>query len=202
MLCRMVINHRPTHWFFVQILVSSASLVAVAEIGDKTQLLAFMLAAHYGRALPIILGITLATTLNHLASAWIGQTIGVNFSSIQFSLVLSIIFIGIGLWLLKPDTHDSISNQFLRYSPFIASFIAFFLAEIGDKTQLATIALASQYQALLWVTLGTTIGMLIANIPAVFLGEAFIAKIPVKRVRNLASIAFIGFGIYQLIQSI
>lgn len=186
----------------MQVLLSSASLVAVAEMGDKTQLLALMLAAHYGRALPIILGITLATTLNHLASAWLGQTIGVNFDSPQFSLAVGVLFIGIGLWLLKPDKHDSISNKFLRYSPFIASFIAFFLAEIGDKTQLATIALASEYQALLWVTLGTTIGMLIANIPAVFLGEAFIAKIPMKLVRNLASLAFIGFGAFQLIQSI
>jgi putative Ca2+/H+ antiporter (TMEM165/GDT1 family) len=186
----------------VQVLISSASLVAVAEMGDKTQLLALMLAAHYGRALPIILGITLATTLNHLASAWLGQTIGVNFSSPQFSLSISIIFIAIGLWLLKPDKHDTINNKFLRFSPFVASFIAFFLAEIGDKTQLATMALASEYQALLWVTLGTTIGMLIANIPAVLLGEAFIAKIPMKLVRNLASLAFIGFGAFQLIQSL
>jgi putative Ca2+/H+ antiporter (TMEM165/GDT1 family) len=185
----------------VQVLLSSASLVAVAEMGDKTQLLALMLAAHYGRAIPIVLGITLATTLNHLASAWLGQTIGVNFNSPQFSLAVGVLFIGIGLWLLKPDTQDSISNKFLRFSPFVASFIAFFLAEIGDKTQLATIALASEYQALLWVTLGTTIGMLITNIPAVFLGEAFIAKIPMKLVRNLASLAFIGFGFYQLIQS-
>ena len=129
-------------------------------------------------------------------------TIGVNFNSPLFSMAVGVLFIGIGLWLLKPDKHDFISNKFLRYSPFVASFIAFFLAEIGDKTQIATIALASEYQALIWVTLGTTIGMLIANIPAVFLGEAFIAKIPMQHVRNLASIAFIGFGAFQLIQSI
>ncbi len=185
----------------MQVVLSSASLVAVAEMGDKTQLLALMLAAHYSRAIPIILGITLATTLNHLASAWLGQTIGVNFNSPQFSLAIAVLFIGIGLWLLKPDTQDSIGNKFLRFGPFLASFIAFFLAEIGDKTQLATIALASEYQALLWVTLGTTIGMLIANIPAVFLGETFIAKIPLRLVRNLASLAFISFGFYQLTQS-
>jgi putative Ca2+/H+ antiporter (TMEM165/GDT1 family) len=160
-----------------------------------------MLAAHYGRALPIILGITLATALNHLASAWLGQTIGVNFNSPQFSLLIGVVFIAIGLWLLKPDTQGFISNKFLRFSPFVASFIAFFLAEIGDKTQFATIALASEYQALLWVTLGTTIGMLIANIPAIFLGEAFISKIPMKFVRNLASIAFVGFGIFQIFQA-
>jgi putative Ca2+/H+ antiporter (TMEM165/GDT1 family) len=186
----------------MQSLLTSIPLVAVAEIGDKTQLLSLVLAARYRKSLPIIAGITAATLLNHGISALLGQWLGVSLQSWGFSLFVAVAFIAIGLWVLKPDEDDGLDGRLAKFGPLVASFLAFFFAEIGDKTQLATIALASEYQSILWVTLGTTIGMLLANVPVVVMGERLMGRVPFRAVRIIAASAFMAFGIYQLLRLI
>ncbi len=177
---------------------ATVPLVFMAEMGDKTQLLSLILAARYRVFFPIVAGIFVATLVNHGVSAWAGQMLGEQFSGRMMQGAASLVFIGIGVWALKPDRCDGMASWLDKYGAFKASCIAFFLAEIGDKTQLATVALAAQYHSLWMVAAGSILGMMAANVPAVWLGEAVLARLPMQRIRLFASLAFIGFGVLGL----
>ena len=176
----------------------STGIVALAEIGDKTQLLAFILAAKFRQTMPIILGILVATLLNHgLAGAlgtWITALVGPQ--TLRWGLGLS--FIAMAVWTLIPDQFDEGDARFARLGVFGTTLIAFFLAEMGDKTQVATVALAAQYQAFFAVVAGTTLGMMIANVPAVVLGERIARRLPVRLVHGIAAGIFVVLGIATL----
>jgi putative Ca2+/H+ antiporter (TMEM165/GDT1 family) len=182
-------------------LLVSTGVVALAEIGDKTQLLAFILAARFKKPLPIIVGILLATLINHgiagLIGAWITSTINPEL----LRWILGISFIGMAIWTLIPDKIEEEESLLgPKYGVFGATVITFFLAEMGDKTQIATIALAANYGTPLLVVIGTTLGMLIADVPAVFLGAKFANKIPMKLVHALAAAIFAILGMLTLLQ--
>ena len=167
-------------------LLVSTGTVALAEIGDKTQLLALLLAARFRKPWPIIAGILVATLLNHAAAAWLGQLAASWLTPQTLRWIVAASFIGIALWTLKPDTLDD-DEKLPAHGAFIATTIAFFIAEIGDKTQVATVLLAAKYPSLLQVVAGTTIGMLLANVPVVALGSRFAAKLPLKAARIAAA---------------
>ena len=162
----------------------STLVVAVAEIGDKTQLLSLVLAARYRRPWPIVAGIALATLLNHAAAAWIGAWVAGWFSPQALRWLLAASFLAVALWALKPDQVDEAeTRRGAGHGAFVATLVAFFLAEIGDKTQVATVVLAAQYEPLWQVVAGTTIGMLLANAPVVALGARFAHRIPLRLAR-------------------
>lgn len=169
----------------------STLVVAVAEIGDKTQLLSLVLAARYRRPWPIVAGIALATLLNHAAAAWIGAWVASWFSPQALRWLLAASFLAVALWALRPDQVDEAeSRRGAGHGAFVATLVAFFLAEIGDKTQVATVVLAAQYEPLWQVVAGTTIGMLLANAPVVALGARFAHRIPLRLARATASAVF------------
>jgi putative Ca2+/H+ antiporter (TMEM165/GDT1 family) len=172
----------------------SISTVAIAEMGDRTQLLSLMLAAHYRRPWPILAGVLCATLANHAVAGIIGVRLGKFLTPAVLDAVVGISMIGMALWALKPDTLDENSSSARRTSAFIATLVAFFIAEIGDKTQIATIALAAGYSNLVPVVAGTTLGMLLANAPVVFLGKAFAARLPLKSIHYVASGLFLVLG--------
>lgn len=181
-------------------LLVSTGVVALAEIGDKTQLLAFILAARFKKPIPIIAGILLATIVNHgmagALGAWITNTISPDI--LRWALGAS--FIGMAIWTLIPDKIEEEETQIAsKLGVFGATLITFFLAEMGDKTQIATIALAAHYAAPLMVVIGTTLGMLIADVPAVFVGDRLAAKIPMKLVHSIAAAIFALLGIATLL---
>ncbi|MGA0096837.1 MAG: TMEM165/GDT1 family protein [Burkholderiaceae bacterium] len=181
-------------------LVVSTGDVALAEIGDKTQLLAFILAARFKKPLPIILGILVATLINHglagALGAWITSTISPN----VLRWVLGASFIAMAIWTMIPDKIEEEETQFAqRFGVFGATFITFFLAEMGDKTQIATVAMAAHYTAPLMVVMGTTLGMLIADVPAVFAGDKLANKIPMKLVHTIAAAVFLALGVATLL---
>lgn len=183
----------------MSVLIQSFSLVTLAEMGDKTQLLSIILAARYRKFFPIITGIFVATLANHAFVAWAGSELQQFLSPAMLTPIVSLLFIAVGLWTLIPDKspdHCDISP----HGAFFASCLAFFIAEMGDKTQLATLTLGAQHPETLQVILGTTLGMLAANIPAVLFGEAVLKKIPLNVVRITACILFIGFGIVGLVR--
>ena len=173
----------------------STSIVALAEMGDKTQLLAIVLAATFRRPWPIIAGILVATLLNHALAAWIGQLAASWLTPQTLRWIVAASFIGIALWTLKPDTLDD-DEKLPGHGAFIATTIAFFIAEIGDKTQVATVLLAAKYQPLWQVVGGTTIGMLLANVPVVLLGSRFAPKLPLKAARIAAALVFLALGLW------
>jgi putative Ca2+/H+ antiporter (TMEM165/GDT1 family) len=172
----------------------STIAVAIAEIGDKTQLLALLLAARFRRPLPIVAGIFVATILNHAAAGWLGGLIAGWLSPDTLRWLVAASFAAIGLWTLKPDRIDADDAALPARNAFIATTIAFFLAEIGDKTQIATVVLAANANALWPVVLGTTIGMLLANVPVVILGSRFAAKLPLRAARIAAATLFLGLA--------
>jgi len=176
----------------------STGIVALAEMGDKTQLLSLLLAARYRRPLPIILGILCATLANHAGAAalgaWITAVIG--YDSLRWIIGLS--FIGMAIWILIPDRLDDEASRPLRLGVFGATVIAFFLAEMGDKTQVATVALAAQYTAFYTVVAGTTLGMMIANVPAVLFGERITRKLPLPLIHGIGALIFAALGIMAL----
>lgn len=177
----------------------STGVVALAEMGDKTQLLAFILAARFKRPLPIILGILLATLLNHGLAGALGTWITSIVSQDILRWVLGASFIAMAIWTLIPDKIENEETQIAsKLGVFGATFITFFLAEMGDKTQIATIALAAHYAAPVLVIAGTTLGMLIADVPAVFLGNRFAEKIPMKLVHGIAASIFAVMGALTL----
>lgn len=177
-----------------QFLISTLT-VTLAEIGDKTQLLSLFLILKYKKPFQIALGILLATILNHLATAYLGVAISDLFNSSYFQYFLTLSFVLLGIWLLFPDKEDDVDNRFDQFGIFAATCVLFFIAELGDKTQFATALLASQFQSIWLVTLGSTLGMLLANIPVLIFGEALIKKAPLKLFRALAAITAIAVGI-------
>ena len=184
-------------------LLFSTLAVAIAEIGDKTQLLALVLAARYRRAWPIVAGIVVATLLNHSLAAWLGELVGqwLDPRWLRWFVVAS--FFAVALWALVPDKLDDDGAPKLpKYGPFVATTIAFFLVEIGDKTQVATIVLAARYDPLWQVVAGTTLGMVIANAPVVLLGAKFAAKLPLKAARWAAAAIFAALGVWVAIHGL
>jgi putative Ca2+/H+ antiporter (TMEM165/GDT1 family) len=181
-------------------LLVSAGVVALAEIGDKTQLLAFILAARFKKPLPIIAGILCATLVNHGLAGALGAWITSVVSPGVLRWVLGASFIGMAIWTLIPDKIEEEETRVAkRVGVFTATLITFFLAEMGDKTQIATVAMAAHYPNPLMVVAGTTIGMLIADVPAVFVGDHLAAKIPMKLVHSIAAAIFALLGIATLL---
>lgn len=180
-------------------LLVSTSVVALAEIGDKTQLLALMLAARYRRPWPIVAGMLLATVANHALAASLGQWLSQLMTPGILRWVLGLSFLAMAIWTLIPDKlDDEDDTHILRRGPFLATLVLFFLAEIGDKTQVATVMLAAQSHALLSVIAGTTLGMMLANAPVVWLGGKAAERLPLKAIRWLAAALFAGLGLYAL----
>ena len=183
----------------MEALVVSTGVVALAEIGDKTQLLAFILAARFKKPLPIILGILAATMINHGLAGALGAWITSTITPEVLRWLLGASFIGMAIWTLIPDKIEDEETQVAqRFGIFGATFITFFLAEMGDKTQIATVAMAVHYSAPLAVVIGTTLGMLIADVPAVFAGDKLANKIPMKLVRAIAAAVFAALGMATL----
>jgi putative Ca2+/H+ antiporter (TMEM165/GDT1 family) len=177
----------------------STGIVALAEIGDKTQLLAFILAARFKRPLPIILGIFVATVINHAFAGALGAWITTLVGPETLRWVLGISFLAMAAWTLIPDKFDESDAKLTRAGVFVTTLVAFFLAEMGDKTQIATVALAAQYQALVLVVAGTTVGMMIANVPAVLMGDRIANKMPVSLVHAVAAGIFAVLGVMTLL---
>ncbi|PZW49329.1 putative Ca2+/H+ antiporter (TMEM165/GDT1 family) [Pseudomonas sp. URMO17WK12:I2] len=177
-------------------------IVALAEIGDKTQLLALLLAARFRRPWPIIWGMVVATLANHLAAGAVGNWVAGLLSPALLSWILAASFIAVALWTLIPDKlEDDESSSLKRYGPFLTTLIAFFLAEMGDKTQVATVMLAAQYPHFIMVVLGTTLGMLIANVPVVLAGNFAADRLPLTLIRRLAAVAFAALALYAAYQA-
>ncbi|HEY8615862.1 TMEM165/GDT1 family protein [Phenylobacterium sp.] len=176
----------------------STGVVAVAEIGDKTQLLAMVLAARFRRPLPIILGILVATLLNHAAAAALGVLVARWLEGWMFQALVGVAFIAMAGWALIPDKEDEDAATKSVGGVFLTTLVAFFLVEIGDKTQIATSLLAARFENLTFVTVGTTLGMMLANIPAVLLGEAATKVVPLRLVRIVAAVIFGVIGLWVL----
>jgi Ca2+/H+ antiporter, TMEM165/GDT1 family len=178
--------------------LASFGMVAIAEMGDKTQLLSFLLATKFkGRQWTIILGILGATAANHFVAAFLGDWVAANVSQNVMRWILGLAFLGFAVWALIPDKLED-ADKPSRFGPFVTTLIAFFLAEMGDKTQFATIALGAKYASLAMVVTGTTLGMMAANIPAVLLGERLARYIPLSKMRFIAAALFAGFGVLIL----
>jgi Ca2+/H+ antiporter, TMEM165/GDT1 family len=186
----------------MEALYISTGVVALAEMGDKTQLLAFILAARFKKPVPIILGILLATLVNHGLAGALGAWITSVVSPDTMRWVLGLSFIAMAVWTLIPDKIEEEETQIAkRLGVFGATLVTFFLAEMGDKTQIATVALAAHYGAPLLVVIGTTLGMLIADVPAVFVGSKFAEKIPMKLVHSIAAAIFAIMGVLTLLKA-
>ena len=180
-------------------LVVSTGVVALGEIGDKTQLLALLLAARYRKPLPIIAGIFVATLANHFAAGALGTWLTRLLDPAWLRWGLGLSFLAVALWMLVPDRHDDDGRE--RRAPFGVfgiTTVAFFLTEMGDKTQIATVMLAAKYDALVLVTLGTTLGMMLANVPAVLVGERAVRFVPIRWVHRAAAVVFAVIGVAVL----
>ena len=175
----------------------STGVVTLAEIGDKTQLLALLLAARFRRPWPIIWGILVATIVNHALAGAVGQLISEMLSDTWLYGLVAASFLAVAAWTLVPDKLDDDNTPPIsRYGAFMAALVAFFIAEMGDKTQIATVVLAAQFDAYLWVVLGTTLGMMLANVPVVFLGNLAAARLPLALIRIITALLFLGLGLY------
>jgi Ca2+/H+ antiporter, TMEM165/GDT1 family len=182
----------------LEALLVSTGVVALAEIGDKTQLLALLLATKFRRPWPIVLGILVATLANHAfasaVGAWLVGVIGAN----ALRWILGLSFIAMAIWTLIPDSAPDEKSATPRHGVFFTTAVAFFLVEMGDKTQIATVALAAQFHSIVLVVIGTTLGMMLANVPVVFAGEALIRRVPLKVVRIVTALSFVALGAYVL----
>ncbi len=180
--------------------LTSASLVALAEMGDKTQLLAMLLATRFRKPVPIILGIFAATILNHFLAALVGHSIAGVLTQPWFRYAVAASFIAMALWTLVPDKIDEDAPLAApsKAGVFLTTAIAFFLVEMGDKTQVATVALGAQFDSLLAVTAGTTFGMMAANVPAVLFGEALAKKVPMRALQLSAALLFLALGLWMI----
>jgi putative Ca2+/H+ antiporter (TMEM165/GDT1 family) len=182
-------------------MLTSTLVVALAEIGDKTQLLAIVLATRFKQPLPIILGILVATLLNHALAALVGQQAAAILEGQWFRYAVAASFIAMALWTLIPDKFEEEQQKPARFGAFVTTVIAFFLVEMGDKTQIATVALGARFHDVIAVTAGTTLGMMLANVPAVFLGNALIKRVPLHIVRAIAALLFLVIGLWLLGQT-
>jgi putative Ca2+/H+ antiporter (TMEM165/GDT1 family) len=176
----------------------STGIVALAEIGDKTQLLAFLLAARFRRPLPIVFGIFAATVANHAFAAAVGALVSRLLGPDVMRWVLGLAFIGMAAWIMVPDDIDADEAAPARFGVFLTTVIAFFLAEMGDKTQVATVALAARYPSALAVVAGTTLGMMLANVPAVYFGDRIAGRVPLRLVHGIAALVFLVLGVATL----
>lgn len=186
----------------IQAFLASIAIVALAEIGDKTMLLAIVLAAKLRKPWQIIAGILVATLVNHALAALLGSQVAGLVDAPWFRIAVAVGFIAMGLWTLVPDKLDDDGGLKQRGGAFLTTLVAFFLVEMGDKTQVATIALGAQYHSVLAVAAGTTIGMMIANVPAVFLGEELVKRVSLKATRIAAASVFVALGLWQLATSL
>lgn len=183
----------------IEAFLSSTAVVALAEIGDKTMLLAIVLAARLRAPWAILAGILVATLANHALAALLGKEVAGLLEAPWFRIAVALGFIAMAAWTLVPDKLDDDEDTIrTRSSAFLTTLVSFFLVEMGDKTQVATIALAAHYQSVLAVTAGTTLGMMLANGPAVFLGKAIERRISMKLTRALAALLFLVLGLWQL----
>ncbi|MDH5302455.1 MAG: TMEM165/GDT1 family protein [Gammaproteobacteria bacterium] len=183
----------------MEALLVSTGVVALAEIGDKTQLLALLLAARFRKPIPIVLGILVATLANHGLAGALGAWITTWFTPDTLRWILGISFIAMAAWIMVPDKIDEeTKTEAARFGVFITTVVLFFLVEIGDKTQIATVALAAQYPDLLLVVLGTTLGMMLANAPVVFFGDRIATRIPIRWVHATAALIFVVLGVVTL----
>lgn len=180
---------------------TSALVVAIAEIGDKTQLLAIVLAAKYRRPVPVILGILAATLANHALAAGAGYYVAALLTGPVFRIAVGVAFVVMAGWALIPDKADNGAASRTYDGAFLTTLIAFFFVEIGDKTQVATSLLAARYHDVLLVTAGTTIGMMIANVPVVFFGEAITKIVPLHIVRIAAAALFAAIGVWMIVDA-
>jgi putative Ca2+/H+ antiporter (TMEM165/GDT1 family) len=185
---------------YVEAFLVSTMVVGLAEIGDKTQLLSLMLAGRFRRPVPIICGIFCATIANHAAAGVAGNLLGTLFIGQWARWILGFSFLSVAVWALFPDKYDGGDEPVNRSGVFGATLCAFFLAEIGDKTQIATIGLAARFEQFYAVVIGTTLGMMIANIPAVLIGDRIADKLPVKAIRITAALLFAALGILTLVR--
>ena len=183
----------------MQALLVSTGVVALAEIGDKTQLLALVLAARWRKPIPIILGILVATILNHALAGAVGAWLAAAIGPQPMRWILGLSFLAMAAWILVPDkADDGAAAREPRYGVFLATVVTFFLVEMGDKTQIATVALAAKYASLWAVVAGTTLGMMLANVPAVLVGEAAAKSLPLGVVRGVAAVIFAVLGLLVL----
>jgi len=176
----------------------STGVVALGEMGDKTQLLAMLLAVKFKRPLPIVLGILTATLVNHAAAGALGGWVASALGPDLLRWVIGLSFIAMAAWIMVPDKLDDANGSSTRHGVLLTTVLTFFLAEMGDKTQLATVALAARYDDLIAVVAGTTLGMLIADIPAVFIGDRLVKKVSMKLVHGIAAAIFAGLGVLTL----
>lgn len=177
----------------------SVAVVALGELGDKTQLLALVLAARYARPWPIVAGILVATLANHAAAAWVGNAVAAALPPDVLRWLLALSFFAVAAWALKPDKLDEDEGPpTSHWGVFAVTVVAFFMAEMGDKTQIATVMLAARFDSLPAVIAGTTLGMLLVNVPTVFIGKAASERIPFRAVRIAAALLFAGLGLWVL----
>jgi len=195
------VNAAPPGMILMEAFLVSTGLVAIAEIGDKTMLLAIVLAARFRRPAPILLGILVATLANHALAATVGALAGGWLEGPWMKWVLGLAFLAFAGWALIPDKFedDEAPSTMTAGSVFLTTTICFFFVEMGDKTQIATVALAARFQEILWVAAGTTVGMMIANAPAVFIGEAAAKRLPLKYIRWAAAACFAAIGVWILV---
>jgi putative Ca2+/H+ antiporter (TMEM165/GDT1 family) len=179
----------------------STGIVVLAEMGDKTQLLALVLAARYRRPVPVILGIFVATLANHALAAWLGAEVAAMLGRDALRWLLGLSFLAMAAWTLVPDKPEKEKTQSARLGAFAATLLAFFLVEMGDKTQIATVALAARYAWVLTVVAGTTLGMMLADVPAVYFGERILRRVPANTVRRVAAASFALLGTLALIDA-
>ncbi|ADX48648.1 protein of unknown function UPF0016 [Paracidovorax avenae ATCC 19860] len=177
----------------------STSIVALAEMGDKTQLLSLVLAARFRKPWPIVLGILVATTANHALAGAVGAWVTTVIGPQVLRWILGLSFIAMAVWMLIPDKlDDDETGGTPRFGVFGTTVVAFFLAEMGDKTQVATVMLAAQYSAYFWVVAGTTLGMMLANAPVVWLGERITRRVPIRAVHVVSAVIFVVLGLVAL----
>jgi Ca2+/H+ antiporter, TMEM165/GDT1 family len=200
LLCLGILNQPAEDYCSMDALLASTSAVAIAEIGDKTQLLSLFLASRFTQRNAIIAGILFATLLNHALSAWLGAWIAQWIPHAWLPWILGLSFIAVGLWVLIPDEEGEDDTGVLRYGAFIATCVLFFIAEIGDKTQIATVILAARFEdATLWVIIGTTLGMMLANVPVVYAGNWLLQRLPLPWARRGACMLLAGLGIAAIL---
>jgi putative Ca2+/H+ antiporter (TMEM165/GDT1 family) len=184
----------------MEALLVSTGVVALAEIGDKTQLLALILAARYRKPLPIAFGILIATLVNHGLAAWLGALAANWMGADAVRWILGLGFLAMAGWCLVPDKAEDGPQAVAKAGAFLATLIAFFLVEIGDKTQVATVALAARFDGILMVTVGTTLGMMLVNVPAVLCGDGIARLVPLKPIRMVAAVLFAILGAMTLLR--
>jgi putative Ca2+/H+ antiporter (TMEM165/GDT1 family) len=176
----------------------STGIVALAEMGDKTQLLSFLLAARFRRPWPIVVGILIATTANHALAGAVGELVTTLLGATVLRWTLAVSFLAMAVWVAIPDQPDAGRRSVERFGVLGTTILAFFLAEMGDKTQIATVALAAKYTAFVFVVSGTTLGMMLANVPAVLVGDRLAHRIPMRLMRAIAAAMFAALGVLML----